>query len=61
MVPFGKQQEIVRNPRRQAQKSCQETTGRLFIENPRVGRYAAASRSESLRHACSNPSIKMWL
>jgi hypothetical protein len=33
MVPFGKQQEIFCAIfRRQVQKSCQETAGRLFIE-----------------------------
>jgi hypothetical protein len=32
MVPFGKQQEICTIFRRQVQKNCQETAGRLFIE-----------------------------
>ena len=32
MIPFGKQQEICAILRRQAQKICQETAGRLFIE-----------------------------
>jgi len=33
MVPFGKQQEICAIFRRQAQKICQETAGRLLIED----------------------------
>jgi hypothetical protein len=33
MLPFGKQQEIYAIFRRQAQKSFQETAGRLFIED----------------------------
>jgi hypothetical protein len=33
MVPFGKQQEICAIFRRQVQKSCQETAGRLLIED----------------------------
>ena len=33
MIPFGKQQEICAIFRRQVQKGCQETAGRLFIED----------------------------
>ncbi len=33
MVPFGKQQEILRNFQCQVQKSCRETAGRLLIED----------------------------
>ena len=33
MIPFGKQQEICAIFRRQVQKICQETAGRLLIED----------------------------
>jgi hypothetical protein len=34
MIPFGKQQEILRNLLTSSQeKSCQETAGRLLIED----------------------------
>jgi len=33
MIPFGKQQEICAMFRRQVQKICQETAGRLLIED----------------------------
>ena len=33
MIPLGKQEEILRDLRRQVQKRCQEIAGRLFIED----------------------------
>jgi hypothetical protein len=57
MVPFGKQQEFCAIFQRQVQKICQETAGRLFIED---GVVVITNEKSASVYRLLTPSKRNW-